>query len=69
MEVTRGLQTMINQGINPVTKSMSKLSGAIESVTNNILPGTGTAGTAGTGRGNVSSLLDIIGRGEAEAPN
>jgi muramidase (phage lysozyme) len=65
MEVTRGLQTMINQGINPVTKSMSKLSGAIESVTNNILPGTGTAGTAGTGRGNVSSLLDIIGRGES----
>jgi len=65
MEITRGLQTMINQGVNPVTKSMSKLSGAIESVTNNILPGTGTAGTAGTGRGNVSSLLDIIGRGES----
>ena len=65
MEITRGLQNMINQGVNPVTKSMSKLSGAIESVTNNILPGTGTAGTAGTGRGNVSSLLDIIGRGES----
>jgi hypothetical protein len=65
METTRGLQNMINQGINPVTKSMSKLSGAVESVTNNILPGTGTAGTAGTGRGNTMSLLDIIGRGES----
>ena len=65
METTRGLQNMINQGINPVTKSMSKLSGAVESVTNNILPGTGTAGTAGTGRGNNMSLLDIIGRGES----
>ena len=65
MEITRGLQNMINQGVNPVTKSMSKLSGAVESVTNNILPGTGTAGTVGTGRGNVSSLLDIIGRGES----
>jgi len=65
MEITRGFQTMINQGINPVTKSMSKLSGAIEKVTSNI-PGTGAeTGTTGTGRGNVSSLLDIIGRGES----
>ena len=65
MEITRGLQTMINQGINPVTKSMSKLSGAIETVVSKI-PGTGSeTGTTGTGRGNVSSLLDIIGRGES----
>ena len=65
METTRGLQTFINSGINPITKGMSKLGGAMESVTSNI-PGTGPeTGTSGTGRGNVMSLLDIIGRGES----
>ena len=65
METTRGLQTFINQGINPITKGMSKLGGAMESVSSSI-PGTGAeTGTAGTGRGNVMSLLDIIGRGES----
>ena len=65
MEATRGLQTFINQGVNRTTAAMSKLSGAIEKVTSNI-PGTGPdTGTSGTGRGNVSSLLDIIGRGES----
>ena len=65
MEATRALQTFINQGVNRTTAAMSKLSGAIEKVTSNI-PGTGPdTGTSGTGRGNVSSLLDIIGRGES----
>ena len=72
METTRGFQTMINQGINPVTDRMKDLSGAIESVTSK-LPGTGPqTGTSNTGRGtsgtsgaNVGSLLDIIGRGES----
>ena len=65
METTRGLQTFINQGINPITNGMSKLGGAMESVSSSI-PGTGAeTGTAGTGRGNVMSLLDIIGRGES----
>ena len=65
MEATRALQTFTNQGVNRTTAAMSKLSGAIEKVTSNI-PGTGAeTGTTGTGRGNVSSLLDIIGRGES----
>jgi muramidase (phage lysozyme) len=65
MEATRALQTFINQGVNRTTAAMSKLSGAIEKVTSNI-PGTGPdTGTTGTGRGNASSLLDIIGRGES----
>lgn len=52
MEVTRAFQTMINKGINPVTKGMSNLGGAIESVVSKI-PGTGEeTGTTGTGRGN-----------------
>ena len=51
MEVTRAMQTMINKGIVPVTKSMEKLSGAVESVASNT-PGSGVeTGTAGTGRG------------------
>ena len=51
MEVTRAMQTMINKGIVPVTKSMEKLSGAVESVASNT-PGSGAeTGTAGTGRG------------------
>jgi len=51
MEVTRAMQTMINKGIVPVTKSMEKLSGAVESVASNT-PGSGAeTGTAGKGRG------------------
>ena len=51
MEVTRAMQTMINKGIVPVTKSMEKLSGAVESVASNT-PGSGAeTGTSGTGRG------------------
>jgi muramidase (phage lysozyme) len=65
MEATRALQTFTNQGVNRTTAAMSKLSGAIETVVSKI-PGTGPdTGTTGTGRGNVSSLLDIIGRGES----
>jgi muramidase (phage lysozyme) len=65
MEATRALQTFVNQGVNRTTAAMSKLSGAIETVVSKI-PGTGPdTGTTGTGRGNVSSLLDIIGRGES----
>ena len=65
MEATRALNTFVNQGVNRTTAAMSKLAGAIETVVSKI-PGTGPdTGTTGTGRGNVSSLLDIIGRGES----
>ena len=51
MSITKSMQTFINQGINPTTVAMQKLSGAVDSVTSKI-PGTGpTAGTSGTGRG------------------
>ena len=65
MEATRALQSFTNLGVTRTTAAMSKLSGAIETVVSKI-PGTGPeTGTTGTGRGNVSSLLDIIGRGES----
>ena len=55
MEVTRGMQNMVNVGINPTTAAMQKLAGATESVASKV-PGTGAkTGTSGSGRGGDAS--------------
>ena len=55
MEVTRGMQNMVNVGINPTTAAMQKLAGATESVVSKV-PGTGAkTGTSGSGRGGDAS--------------
>ena len=70
-EITRAMQTFINQGINPTTVAMQKLSGAVESITSKI-PGTGAnTGTSGTGRGSEAGASffggsPVRGRGGAQ---
>jgi flagellum-specific peptidoglycan hydrolase FlgJ len=54
MKTRDEFQSLINKGINPVTKGMSKLAGGIESVTDKI-PGTGTSTGTKMGGGETGS--------------
>ena len=54
MKTTAEFQSLINKGINPVTKGMAKLAGGIESVTDK-LPGSGTSTGTKMGGGETGS--------------
>ena len=80
MKTRDEFQSLINKGINPVTKGMATLASGIESVTDK-LPGSGTSTSTKIGGGETGSnwwknifggkteqagtLLDIIGKGES----
>lgn len=68
MKTRDEFQSLINKGINPVTKGMAKLAGGIESVTDKI-PGTNTSTETKIGGGTSSGgwLRDMLGLGTSSS--